>query len=108
MRPRCTTAAALKIWPPTDTARPSTNTVGASAVSVAKRSSSLALADQEAGPLHEIFGRVAADRLFGKRADGDVGVGHLLRDRDQPRDVGANGANRGTDAGHRQFGQPHI
>ena len=83
MRPRCTTAAALKIWPPADTARPITNTVGASRGLFREALELRALADQEARPLHQILGRVAADRLFGKRADRDVRVGHLLRDRDQ-------------------------
>jgi hypothetical protein len=47
----------------------------------------LALPDQKARPLHEIFRRVAADGLFGKRADRDVRVGHFPGDRDQAGDV---------------------
>jgi hypothetical protein len=68
----------------------------------------LTLSDQEPRPLHQVLGRVAADRLFGKRADGDVRGGHLLRDGDEPRHVRPDRANRGTHACYSQFGQAHI
>ena len=41
------------------------------------------LAVEKAAPLHEILRRIAADDLLGKGGDGDVGVRHLARERDQ-------------------------
>ena len=38
------------------------------------------LAIEKTAPLDEILRRIAADDLFGKTGDGDVGVGHLFRD----------------------------
>ena len=41
------------------------------------------LAVEEAAPLDEVLGRIAADDLLRKAGNGDVGVPHLTRQRNQ-------------------------
>ncbi len=53
------------------------------------------LAVEEAAPLHEILGRIAADHLLGEGADRHVGVGHFPCDGREARDIGPHGATVG-------------
>jgi hypothetical protein len=103
IRPWWTTAAQLKTWPPTATARPRTNTVGRSAVSAAKCSRA-ALTVQEGAPLDQVLGRVAADHLFGEGRQRDAFGGHDPGQLDEPLSVGGHGAHGGADARDRELG----
>ena len=68
----------------------------------------LPLGIEKGPPLHQVFGRVAAEHLLGERTECDLGGGHLTGGLEHTRPVGAHGADGGTETGHRQLHESHA
>jgi hypothetical protein len=67
----------------------------------------LPLRSDERAPLHEIFGRIAADHLLGQRHERRAVGGRLTRQRDGSIYVRSASAYRGVDVGGGDPNEPH-